>query len=231
LEYSSSSSRRENGKFAERDSDLLDVHVSSLATSTALSSYYVPEFIDPLDIIKVLNDANVRFMLAGLHGLGGWMHKPRATQDVDILIWARHHKKAVRTLGKAFPHLEIEEFSVVTRCRDRDSGNIVIDLMKANQGVFRAAFRHTKKIKVEDQEFLIPSLEMAVVMKFAPMVSPNRPQKNKFQDAHDFMHMIDSNPELDHEVLRELGEMVYAGGGAELLEMVRVVRAGEQLKF
>lgn len=210
---------------------MLDVHVESLATSTALSSYYVPEFIDPLEIIKVLNEANVRFMLAGLHGLGGWMGEPRATQDVDLLIWARHHKKAVRAISEAFPQLVMEDFTVVTRYRGKGSGKIVIDLRKSSQGVFRAAFRHTKKIKVEDQEFLIPSLEMAVVMKFAPMVSPNRPQKDRFQDAHDFMHMIDSNPELDHEVLRELGEMVYAGRGAELLEMVRVVRAGEELKF
>lgn len=210
---------------------MLDVHASSLATSTALSSYYVPEFIQPLLIVKVLNAAGIRFILAGLHGLGGWMGEPRATQDVDVLISVRHHKKAVRVLSQAFPHLEFEEFAVVTRFRDKGSGKIVIDLMKSNQGVFRAAFRHTKKIKVEDQEFLIPSLEMAVVMKFAPMVSPNRPQKDKFQDAHDFMHMIDSNPELDHEILRELGEMVYSGGGDELLEMVRVVRAGEELKF
>jgi hypothetical protein len=210
---------------------LLDVHASSLATSTALSSYYVPEFIQPLLIVKVLNEAGVRFILAGLHGLGGWMGEPRATQDVDVLIWVRHHKKAVRVLRGAFSHLEVEEFSVVTRFRDKGSGKIVIDLMKANQGVFKAAFRHTKKITVEDQEFLIPSLEMAVAMKFAPMVSPNRPQKDKFQDAHDFMHMIDSNPKLDHEILSELGEMVYPGGGAELLEMIRVVRAGEKLKF
>lgn len=125
----------------------------------------------------------------------------------------------------------MEETSVVARMHNRVSGKIVIVLMKTNQGVFRVAFRHTKKIKVEDQEFLIPSLEMAVAMKFAPIVSPNREHKRKHQDAHDFMQMIDSNPELDNDVLAELGEMVYSGGGQELLEMVRVVRAGEQLKL
>jgi hypothetical protein len=210
---------------------LLDVHARSLATSSALSSYYVPEFIQPLDVIKVLNVARVRFMLAGLHGLGGWMGKPRATQDVDILVWPRHHKKATKALGVAYPHLEVEDFAVVTRYRDKESGEIVIDLMKSDQGVFRAAFKHTHKVEAEGQEFLIPSLEMAVAMKFAPMVSPNRPHKDKHQDAHDFMYMIDSNPEMDNQVLAELGELVYPGGGLEILEMIRLVRAGEQLRF
>ena len=82
---------------------MLDVHVESLATSTALSSYYVPEFIQPLEVIKVLNEAGVRFMLAGLHGLGGWMGEPRATQDVDVLIWARHHKRAIKRLPRHIP--------------------------------------------------------------------------------------------------------------------------------
>ena len=207
------------------------MHVQSLATSTALSSYYVPRFIQPLDVIKVLNEAGVKFMLAGLHGLGGWMRKPRATQDVDILVWARHHRKATRAIGAAYPQLDVEDFAVVTRYRDKVSGEIVIDLMKSDQGVFRAAFRHTRKVEAEGQEFLIPSLEMAVAMKFAPMVSPNRPHKDKHQDAHDFMYMVDSNPVMDGEVLAELGDLVYPGGGLEILEMIRLVRAGEQLKL
>ncbi len=210
---------------------MLDIHVESLATSTALSSYYVPEFIQPLDVIKILNEAGVRFMLAGLHGLGGWMGEPRATQDVDVLIWARHHKKATKAIRDVFPLLEIDELPFVTRFRNKRNGKVVIDLMKSNQGVFRAAFRHTHKVEAEGQEFLIPSLEMAIAMKFAPMVSPNRPEEDKHQDAHDFIHMIKTNPVIESKVLQELGELVYPGGGEEILETVRKVRAGEKLIF
>ena len=208
---------------------LPDVHAKSLAISSALSSYYVPGFIHPLDVIKVLNEAKVNFILAGSHGLGGWMRKPRATQDVDILVWSRHHRKVVKALEAAYPDLEFEDTPVVTRCRDKASGNIVIDLMKSNQGVFRAAFRHTRTVEAEGQEFLIPSLEMAIAMKFAPMVSPNRAEDSKYQDAHDFMRMIKSNPVTDGKLLEELGEMVSPGGGEEILELVRRVRTGEKL--
>ncbi|HEV8058729.1 MAG TPA: hypothetical protein VGP68_02595, partial [Gemmataceae bacterium] len=140
-------------------------------------------------------------------------------------------KKATKAIREAFPHLEIDELSVVTRFRDNASGKVVIDLMKSDQGVFRAAFRHTHKVEAEGQEFLIPSLEMAIAMKFAPMVSPNRPEEDRYQDAHDFMHMVKTNPVVDSKVLQELGEMVYPGGGEEILEMVRRVREGKKLNL
>src|SRR5205085_4637566 len=35
----------------------LDVHVTSLETSTALSAYYVKNFIDPLEVVRILNEA------------------------------------------------------------------------------------------------------------------------------------------------------------------------------
>jgi hypothetical protein len=49
------------------------------------------------------------------------------------------------------------------------------------------------------------------------------------QDAHDFIVMVKENAEENAETLRALGEAVYQGGGAELLEMIRKVRAGERL--
>jgi hypothetical protein len=81
---------------------LRDVHESSLATSTALSSYAMPDAVPPLDVVSVLNEAGVSFVLVGAHGLGGWMNEPRATQDVDVVVATRHHKKAVKALTDAF---------------------------------------------------------------------------------------------------------------------------------
>ena len=54
-----------------------DIHVQSLATSSALSEYYVANLITPLEVIRILNTAKVRFMLLGAHGIGGWTQTPR----------------------------------------------------------------------------------------------------------------------------------------------------------
>jgi hypothetical protein len=208
-----------------------EVHRRNLATSTALSQYYVKMFIAPLDVIRVLNRAKISFVLVGFHGVGAWMDKPRATEDVDVIVASRHHKKAIQALRKAFPRLEQEDHPVVTRFKVPETGKVAIDVMKPNQQLFRAAFKHTKKVRAENQEYRIPTVEMALTMKFAPMVSLHRKDRDKLQDAHDFMYIIDSNPDIDLTKLAELGDLVYPGGGKEIVEKVRQVRAGEKLNL
>jgi hypothetical protein len=187
--------------------------------------------IAPLDVVRVLNAANVRFMLVGAHGIGGWLRAPRATEDVDIVVGARGEKKAVRVLLAAFPNLTADDHAIVTRLRDRESKVVVIDVIKPHEALFRVALKHTHKVESEGLSFFIPSLELALAMKFAPMISPNRVDEKKHQDAHDFILMIKSNPDIDLVTLAELGQLVYNGGGAEIVEKVRQVRAGERMKL
>lgn len=208
-----------------------DVHAESLATSTALSGYYVEEHIEPLDVIAVLNAGAVNFMLIGAHGLGGWTQLPRATQDVDIIVAARQHKRAIKMLLAAFPQLEASDEDVVTRLRDRDARKVVIDVVKPNQPLFRVALKHTQTVTSGYQEYKVPSLEMAVAMKFAPMVSPNRAEERKYQDAHDFILMVKSNPLIDMAKLAELGDLVYPEGGKEIVDMVERIRTGKKLNL
>jgi hypothetical protein len=111
-----------------------DIHRSSLETSTELTAYYLPNHPSPLEVIRALDVAKVRFLLIGSHALGGWMQKPRATSDVDVLVGVRSHARAVRALLTAFPHLRAEESQpFVTRLRYPDSESPVIDVMKASQ--------------------------------------------------------------------------------------------------
>jgi len=210
---------------------LRDVHVLSLGTSTALSSYYMPNAITPLRVIEVLNEARISFMLVGAHGLGGWMKKPRATQDVDVVVATKHQKKAINALLKAFSRLEVYDLPVVTRLRDRETKETAIDVIKQNQPLFRAALKKAHIVSSEGQTYKIPSLELALALKFAPMVSLYRSDEDKYQDAHDFIYMVKSNADIDLETLAELGDLVYPGGGKEIVERVRQVRVGEKLNL
>ena len=96
-------------------------------------------FIAPLDVIRVLNRAKISFVLVGFHGVGAWMDKPRATEDVDVIVASRHHKKAIQALRKAFPRLAQEDYPVVTRFRDPETRKVAIDVIKPNQQLFREA--------------------------------------------------------------------------------------------
>jgi hypothetical protein len=192
---------------------------------------YWPEvsMVAPADIIPVLNEAGVRFILMGNYGIGGWRAEPRATQDVDFLVRTRDHRKAVRTIQDAFPQLQVVDNPVVTRFLDPVTRTPLIDLMKPNQPLFKVAFRQTV---FDAAGYRIPNLEFALACKFAAMVSPNRAVEKKHLDAADFISIVVKNgPAVRLERLRSLGERVYPGGGAEILQLVEDAKAGRRLEF
>jgi hypothetical protein len=192
---------------------------------------YRPEvcMAPPTDVIAVLNAAGVRFILMGNYGISGWRGEERATQDVDVLVGQRDHRKAVRAIHAAYPELEIADSTVVTRFLDPRTQTPLIDLMKPTQPLFKVAFRQTVLV---EGSYRIPNLEFALACKFAAMVSPYRQEKKKLLDAADFMEIVDHNPtaiRLDR--LRQLGERVYPGGGDEIIRLVEDASAGRRLEF
>jgi hypothetical protein len=184
--------------------------------------------IEPAQVIRVLNANKISFVLVGLHGLSVWMREPRGTKDVDEIVATKHVKKAVRALLAAFPQLEAVDLEVVTRLKEKETEDVLIDVMKPVQSPTRLVFKNTMEVKEKGQTYRIPTLEMGLTLKFAPM---NRADEDKYQDAHDFICMVKNNPEIDLEHLEKLGDQVYNGGGKEILELVRRVRAGEKLEI
>ena len=215
---------------------VLDIHEARLRRSAEIAQFQLEtqlskRFLSPLDVIRVLNREKISFVLVGAYGLSGWMSQARATEDVDVLVALKHVKKATRLLLDEFPYLEADEQEVVVRLRDQETKDVLIDLMKPTQPHLRAIFKNTKTVELKRQTYRIPTCEMSLALKFAPMVSLSRMDKKKLIDAHDFMDIVDRNPDLDEEMLRSLGELVYPGGGKEISELVRKVRAGERLSL
>lgn len=208
-------------------------HVEALRLSSVLTETYrhmyrpTSAMVNPKDVIERLNQAGVKFVLMGTHGIGGWRDEPRATQDVDILVQKRHHRKAVNALRQAYPELTVQDQVAVTRFIDPATGKGVIDLLRPLEPVYQIVFKNT--ISIEDTHS-IPDLEMALVSKFAAMISPNRPEDKKYIDAGDIINMVGCNREdIDTEKLRRLGEAVYLGGGAEVVKLVEDIKAGRRL--
>src|ERR1022692_1022949 len=55
-------------------------------------------------ILTTLRAKKIPFVLTGAYGIGGWTGRPRATQDVDILVKpGRNLARAVNALKAAFP--------------------------------------------------------------------------------------------------------------------------------
>ena len=66
----------------------------------------MPRVIPLPDVLRVLNRGKISYVLVGAHGLASWRGKPRATEDVDVIVAAKHVKKATQLLLDAFPQLE-----------------------------------------------------------------------------------------------------------------------------
>ena len=177
----------------------------------------------------MLHEAGVIGLLLGTHGIGGYRSEPRATQDVDVLIKKKDHAKAVRAMREAFPKLEMRDTPVVTRFVDPHNGKPVIELTKPTEPLLKAAFRFSHAV---GETHRVPDLELALVRKFAAMVSPNRVQSKKLIDAGDFVDMVTHNlANIDEEKLQILANKVYAQGGTEIIQVVRDVEAGRSIRI
>jgi hypothetical protein len=163
----------------------------------------------------------------GAYGLSGWTKEARATEDVDVVVPAKQVKKAVAALCAAFPDLEPVDLPVVVRLRDPKSHEVAIDVLKPLQQPYCEVFRHTHTVGSGALSYRVPSLEMAILMKFAAMTSLYRAEEDKHMDAHDFIRMVKLNPKLDQDELAELGTLLYPEGGKDVLELARRARAGE----
>lgn len=210
-------------------------HLDAMGGSARIGRYYYDlvrrgdAMVAPKKVIRALNDAGVSFVLMGAYGLSGWRKETRSTKDVDVLVVKRDWAKAVRAISEAFPHLEVHDTTVVTRFLHPKSKISLIDVMKPVQKVFQMVFRHT--IPVGDTH-RIPNLEMAIVSKFAAMVSPYRDQEKKMLDGADFLNIVKWNLEdIDAVKLVRLAEQTYRGGGREIRILLEDVRAGREIRF
>lgn len=210
---------------------VLDVYEKHLTRSALLSSDQMAGRIPPLDVIRVLNEARIPFVLAGAYGLAGWRKESRATEDVDVIVALRQVKKAVRVLLKAFPDLEAVDLPVVVRLRERGTDDVRIDVMKPTDQPCREVFKHTQTVTVEGQKYRVPSLEMAIVMKYAAMTSLNRRTEDRYRDAHDFIRMVKNNPDFDRNMVAELASLMFADAGKDVLELARKAQADETLNI
>lgn len=111
--------------------------------------------IEPREVIKVLNKAKIMFTLAGAHGIAGWLEQPRASQDVDVIVYARH-KAAVQAVHKAFPQLTVVDTTVVTRFIDPATKLAQIDLMKPQSDLHEALRDYSVPV---GKTHRVPSLE------------------------------------------------------------------------
>lgn len=77
----------------------------------------------------------------------------------------------------------------------------------------------------------VPTIEAAIALKFAASISPHRELENKPVDNADLMRLIRTRSKIDEKALLALGELVYRGGGRELVSVVNDVKQGKAISL
>lgn len=198
-----------------------------LACGIALSKMY-GMVLSPVEVARVLGRAKVRYVLVGAHALNLYTDEPRATRDVDVVTDSP--VKASRAIRQAYPQLAVEDHPAVTRFKD--GGREVLDVIKAGSGkLFRRVLRLAATVDMGGQEVIVATAEAALSLKFYAMTNRGRPMDDRMQDAVDFSRAAKLQVQADLTLLRELGELVYAGGGDTLLKLLADARAGRRLEI
>lgn len=200
-----------------------------LERTVGLTRELVEGVMSPRDIVPVLERERIPYVLLGLYGISGWLKEPRATEDVDVLVAQRHLKRTVSALCKTFPGLVAKDTPVVVRLFEGERA--VADVMKAHHPLFVEALGNTCKASLQGMKVVVPVLEVALALKFFSMTSVGRQAKDKYQDAHDFINMVQNNKVISSSKLLTWGELAYAGGGDDLVKMVADARAGRKLEI
>ena len=202
-----------------------------LEQSHRLSKQHVHDAVSPLDVVSVLNDGKVHFVLIGGHMLGFHTGTPRATVDVDVIVAHADIAAASGALSQAFPNLAKSDLGANVRFASADTSidRERIDVVKASNAFFKRVLEvYTLEILAGGHALKVPTIEAAIALKFAAAISPNRGDESKPQDRVDLLQLIRQHPELDNAVIQELGDLVYVGGGAELIAFVTSIREGRR---
>ncbi len=210
-------------------------HRAALDISGQLTKLYcrmyrpMSRIITPQRVLKVLEQAGVKCLLVGAHGIGGWKSQARSTEDIDVLVAVKHHSKAVKAIQHAFPKLVMADSPVATRFSDKRTGKGLIDLMKPVDEPFKLAFKYSVPV---GKTHRVPDLEMALVAKFAARVAPDRRPLKKHADASDFIDMVEHNlDKIKIKKLEQLAEKVYQGGAKEITQLFNDIKAGRSIQI
>ena len=197
-----------------------------------------PSPVDLNVILRTLIEKRIPFVLTGAHGIGGWTGRPRATQDVDLLVKAgRNHARAVKAVRELYPQLEVRTFTGLTAFFVPGETDSVIDVScpyRADQEETLANPVWTESAE-HGLRYRVPSLEAALANKYGAMLTLTRDLGKRQLDVVDFMWMVKHSADkgrepIDLEKLEALGEKVWPGGGGkEILRMVERVKAGRAI--
>lgn len=213
----------------------MKAHLDNLQKSFELSSQQVEDAVNPLEVAAIFEKEKVSYVLIEGHMMSFYTGTARATVDVDFIIGGAHFTRAAKAINQAYSQFRQNDrvYHVTYDSNKSGSGDPErIDLVRDGFPLFReVVMRYCHAVKADRNTVKIPTIEAAISLKFAASISPNRGDENKPVDYADLLRLIRSTLRLDTNALSTLGDLIYRGGGKELVALVDDVRAGKPVRL
>ena len=188
--------------------------------------------IDWRRIVTALHKSKTRFVLTGLMVSPVWTGRPRSNHDIDILVSKRRFRLAATAIHATYPRLETRVLTGGVSFAVRGERWSVIDLFIAERGDLAAMLQTSILVVDGKARYRIPRLEPALANQYAGMRDCNRDAGLRLLDACEFTGMVrhsfdEGRDPIDIHWLKELGDLVWKGGGEEIVRFVEQAKAGE----
>jgi hypothetical protein len=208
--------------------------IENLQKSFELSSQQTEDVVNPLEVAAIFEDQKFSYVLIGGHMLSFYTGIARATVDVDFIIGNADFARASKAINKSYQ--QFKETDRVYHVTYDTKKNVVdperIDLIKDVFPLFREVVKqYSVTLREGKSTVKIPTIEAAIALKFAASISPNRGDENKPIDNADLLRLIKSTTKFDEKALLALGELVYTGGGKELVSVVNDMKSGKSVSL
>jgi hypothetical protein len=224
----------------EFDPKLAAGHAYAFRKSSWLTSYIKSERrrasmnILPQEVIDVINAAGINnWVLMGLHGYLGYMPEPRATQDVDIMVPYSARARATNAIASRWPELIVRELSQVTRFLDpldvdfQGQPKPAVDIMHP-WSPFQELILKEYVIVDQETQHRIPTLEAALVSKYAAILSPYRDREKREYDAGDFRRLARANQNrIRTDDLRRIAGLGWEDGADDIERFVQIATSDQ----
>src|SRR5207248_8987269 len=125
--------------------------------------------------------------------------------------------------------LEVECQQRATDLRDKETQKVAIRVLKPLDRLYQQTLRRTYSFRWKGRCFRVPSLEMALVLTYVPMMTLPRHAPEKYLNAHDFIRAAGANLDVDLKKMASIAAVVCPGSRDDLLEKIKRARAGEPL--
>jgi hypothetical protein len=174
--------------------------------------------VDLRKLIQTLNAKKIPFVLTGAQAIGGWTGRPRATQDVNLLVKpGRNLTRAVKAVRELYPQLEVRPVADVWAFFVPGEKDSVIDATYPHRADLEETLAHPVWVEDRGLRYRIPALEAALANKYGAMLTATRGLEKRGQDVVDFWlmvkHSLDEGQQpIDLQRVAALGEKVWPGG-------------------